>query len=157
MKKTEERIFYEFMTNISSLGSYTFFAVLILFFLATRQYYSSVFLLVGFILLNLIVGVIRYFVKKDRPDKLPRRNFIENISSSSMPSMHAATSSFLLQTFLFYFGGEFLISVFFVILTILIMYSRVYLRKHFTVDVVVGFIIGLLVFLLLTFIQLKFL
>lgn len=137
----------ETLQVISTFGSYQFFILLALYFAVAQRFYLSSFLLVGFFIMCLLVIPTRLVFYKERPKKKKHEGILEKIDASGMPSMHAAIIAFLLQFAIFFINGAMYVTMFFVFITILVLYSRTYLQEHKTLDVVVGFFIGLFVFI----------
>ena len=75
---------------------------------------------------------------------------MEKLDASSFPSIHAARATFLfiiLSKFLFV--GD-IYGAFLGFMLFLVFYSRVYLKKHYWIDVIVGGVVGWLVGIILT-------
>ena len=136
--------------DLTSFGSAGFFALVLLLTLFLN---GSLFidLLMGFIITLAVVVIIRSIYFKDRPHKQDFHNFIEKIEASSFPSLHSARITFLALTFSYYFSNRF-VSVFCILITTLVIYSRIHIKKHDWVDVIAGMILGGLVFWLVSLI-----
>lgn len=130
--------------DISTFGGLVFYLFLCLFFFLVGKTNLTIKLLVGLIILYIIVNISRLIYFKERPKKQPYNNLLEKLDASSFPSMHASRASFLF--FVLYNNTKelYLITLFFIIF-LLVSYSRIYLKKHHTLDVVAGIIIGLIV------------
>lgn len=126
---------------VTQLGSPFFYLLIVLFFWKTHQPFAF-----GIIVLMAITELfcwsIKFFYKKERPIAKPRTNFFSNIDANSFPSIHVARisalfaySSFFYQNAAFFIAGTGAI--------FLVAYSRIYLKKHYLVDTVFGFIIGI--------------
>ena len=71
------------------------------------------------------------------------RGFIEKIDASSFPSIHAARITLLFVFFVkFFFKDLILISLSFMIL-VMVLSSRIYLKKHYFSDLLGGIFLGL--------------
>lgn len=161
----------EFMQDVGFLGSlpaYVFvtLASIILAFLVPLKegpnefIVASVFLLGGLGLLYIMVCGIRLLYFKQRPKKQSFQGFFERIDASSFPSMHAARSVvlsagiwFLLRESGIWFvvqewvmiNKDWLISLFLGMFILLTGVSRVWLKRHYWSDIIVGWIIGTIV------------
>lgn len=71
-------------------------------------------------------------------------NIIEKIDSGSFPSMHTTRSTFLFLNLIKFFSNQYL-TIIFVIVTLLVYFSRLYLKKHYLSDILVGIILGILI------------
>ena len=108
-------------------------------------------LVIGIILIYLIVIFVKLIYFKNRPEKIPYSSMIERLDASSFPSLHAARTGFLGIIFIKFFNNM-IISVILAVLTVLICYSRVYLKKHDAKDVIAGIVLGILVYFGVNFI-----
>ena len=134
----------DFFRDITSFGSLWFYAILIVFFLITGDYSSLLVLLSGFILIYFATIIIRSLYFKNRPQKYPYNNLIEKLDASSFPSMHAMRTGFLASFFIAYFKNS-LVSILLAVLALVILYSRMYLKKHDWNDVLAGVVLGVFI------------
>lgn len=140
----------DFFRDITSLGSLWFYVIFMIFFLILNDYSSLKVLLSGFILIYLAVMIIRSLYFKNRPKKYPYNNLIEKLDASSFPSMHAMRTGFLTSFFIEHFKNS-LISILLIVLALIILYSRTYLKKHDWKDVLTGVVLGVLIFHLVAY------
>lgn len=144
-KKFFNNLFAEIIRDFSSFGSPF---ILILF--------SLILIGINFKLLGIIVGLIfvetfgsliKFFYYKKRPNEEKYNNFLEKIDSSSFPSLHSARSSFVfLSLFLFYDSPTKIILLF---IPLIVGLTRVLLKKHYVLDVIAGYFLGVSTFLVL--------
>ena len=74
------------------------------------------------------------------------------IDASSFPSVHSMRAIFMAIIISKFFANPIMI-IFLLLWALIVSYSRVYIKKHYWIDIIVGLIIGiLLAFLLLRFI-----
>lgn len=140
----------DFFRDITSLGSLWFYVLFLIFFLILEDYSSLKVLLSGFVLVYLAVIIIRSLYFKNRPKKYPYNNLLEKLDASSFPSMHAMRTGFLTSFFIEYFKNS-LISILLIILALIILYSRTYLKKHDWKDVIAGAVFGALVYFVVNY------
>jgi membrane-associated phospholipid phosphatase len=137
-------IFGKVLEEVTFLGGLLFYLIISFYFLFKGNYNYFIILILGLFIIYLIALLIRTFHFKTRPKKVPYTNFLEKIDASSFPSIHAARVSFL---FIFLstrvFSSSCLVFLAF-ILTLLTLYSRIYLKKHYFIDVVGGTLLGLI-------------
>ncbi|MEK6948074.1 MAG: phosphatase PAP2 family protein [Nanoarchaeota archaeon] len=139
--------------DVSALGSHVFVFVLIVFAYLIGLKLLSLQLLVAIALSYMIISLIRTFYFKDRPVKEKFNSFFSKIDSSSFPSAHSSRGIILLILLSSYFNNIFL-TIFLSFCTLVLLYSRLRLKKHFFTDVLVGVLLGVLISLLvLRFIQ----
>jgi undecaprenyl-diphosphatase len=136
--------------DLTSLGSLVFFAWILLFVLAMKEFSLFLQLVFGTVFTLIMVVFIRMVYFKNRPNKQNHSNFIERMDASSFPSLHSARIVFLAITLASFFKTEY-VTIFFTIFAVLVMYSRYYLRKHDLWDILGGILLGLLTFWLTTF------
>ncbi len=130
--------------DISTFGGLVFYLFLCLLFFLLSEITLTIKLLSGLIILYIIVNIARAVYFKERPQKQNYNNIIEKIDASSFPSMHASRASFLFFILYNHIRDIYLITLFFIIF-ILVCYSRIYLKKHYLIDVLGGIIIGVIV------------
>lgn len=147
LKKHLDTLFRDF----TFLGGFLFYFLCFLLALTLKQTKLALILFLGFILIFSVSIIIRLFYFVPRPKKELHRNFIERIDASSFPSIHSARIVFLFLISL-NLSVNFLVKVFFFLITVAVLYSRIYLKKHYFVDVLVGAIIGIITYLLSLFI-----
>jgi undecaprenyl-diphosphatase len=135
------------MQEITFIGGIIFYLIICLLFLFIKEYSIFLFLILGLFLIYFITLLIRIFYFKPRPKKQEYQNFIQKIDASSFPSVHAARTTFL-SLFLLIYSFNIFITIIALILSVLVFYSRIYLKKHDIVDVFVGIILGIFSFIL---------
>jgi len=134
------------MRDITTFGGIVFFGFVMLLAVGFGEKRLLLSLFFGLIFSLAITVVIRLFYFKNRPSKQTYRNLIEKIDASSFPSWHSARAVFLCLLFVSYFNNN-LLSVFLVVFAALVLYSRVYLRKHDWIDVIGGIVLGVVTYL----------
>ena len=134
--------------EITPLGGMVFYFLFSLWFLFDKDYSLFFILFLGVIIIYLFTIIIRAVYFKQRPRKQKYKNFIEKIDASAFPSVHAARISFLLMFLFFYIFKDLILMMLAFILTLLIIYSRIYLKKHDLIDVLGGVILGIFSFII---------
>jgi len=130
--------FFKLITFFGSI--YFFILFLILMFFVDK--FKILSLLLSFVIGLFIVVVIRILYFKERPDKSKTNNLWLRIYNSSFPSVHAMRAILLAYFLSVLYFNMFLIL--FWLFALIICYSRIYLKKHYFIDVFVGALIGLL-------------
>lgn len=155
-KDTLDILFEDFISDvlkqISALGSYQFFLIIVAIFYLLNKKEQSIILLLGFFIMNIIAIPIRLFLFKERPNPKPYRNIVEKVFASSNPSMHACRTTFI-TIFLITYFNNIQINIFLLFISFLIMYSRVYYKRHYLIDIVTGFTLGLITITLVEIIR----
>ena|SRR3989344_9338096 len=136
-----------FFRDITSLGSFAFHFFLILFIVALGQLTLVWQLLFSFFFTLIATTIVRMFYFKDRPHKQTHTNFIEKIDAASFPSLHTARTVAMVMIVLNAVQKN-AVTIFLVGFSALIIYSRVYLKKHDWEDVAGGIILGVVTFFL---------
>jgi len=136
-----------FFRDVTALGGFpsTVIVLLLVWFLIDASLFLQ--LLMGILMTLFIVIIIRLIHFKDRPKKQVQDNIIERIEASTFPSLHAARSGFMALAFVYYFNNLAL-NITIVIIALLISYSRVYLKKHYWLDIIAGWILGIITYYL---------
>ena len=84
---------------------------------------------------------IKLCYKKDRPKPYLRTNMYTHVDANSFPSIHSARISAVASYAYYSFFSPHTLMIA-VLAALLVGYSRVYLKKHFWEDVLVGFLLG---------------
>ena len=134
--------------DMTSLGSLFAYLLISFFFLILKNYYLFTRLAVGLVATYTITIIVRSFYFKDRPKKLSHRDYIERLDASSFPSLHAIRITFLSILLMVYFN-DFFISLILGILIFIVVYSRIYLRKHDLKDVSAGIFLGIAIYFII--------
>ena len=150
MHKTLNKIIHSLFRDVTAFGGMVFYGVIFCLTLLFQRYNLALKLFLGLLITFIIVILIRMVYFKNRPHKQSHANFIERIDASSFPSWHAARITFICLTFL-YFISETSFTIFLLIFTLLVCYSRIYLRKHDWKDVIAGIILGAATYFALLF------
>ncbi len=148
--KKYQKFTHQFFRDLTSLGSFVSFFILVLFVLAFQEQVLALKLFLGMIITLIGTVLIRMFYFKNRPHKQEHTNFIEKIDASSFPSLHTARIVFLALIMTSYFKQGYL-TVFFVLLAGLVAYSRIYLKKHNWLDLSGGVVLGMLTYWLVNY------
>ncbi len=98
-----------------------------------------------FFIIMLVVEIfcwgIKFFYHKERPVPFPRNYFYQKINANSFPSIHTARAS-VLATCAILLYPSFMLMVSGTIFVWLVGYSRIFLKKHYLVDVICGAFLG---------------
>ncbi len=141
--KTIKKYTREAFLAITSLGTTFFFVIIIVFLLTLGEVKIAKSLGLGLILCYVFAFLLRLFYFKERPEKEDYFNLFTKINASSFPSLHTMGSIYAAIVL----ANEIrkpLASIFLVFMALLIGYSRIYLKKHYFIDVVFGFILGII-------------
>ncbi|MDI6721310.1 MAG: phosphatase PAP2 family protein [Candidatus Aenigmarchaeota archaeon] len=138
--------FSSVMKDITCLGGITFYFILLVFsyFFDLTVFYK---LLIGAVLIYAINVPLKLLAFKDRPLKMSYKALWEKFEASSFPSVHSARAVFLALVF-YTIPVPLILKAFVFLIAAFIIFSRVYLKKHFWSDAIAGIIIGLLIFYL---------
>lgn len=102
------------------------------------------------LLINEILGsVIKIIFPKKRPNGQTYSNLVEKIDAGSFPSLHSSRIT-LVYLSLFSFADVLSLKLVFLAVILVVMLSRVQLKKHFWTDIIGGFIIGGLIWYIST-------
>ena len=124
---------------IQNIGSYMVFALMLVFLFVFKQKNKILPLLLTFGLYLGVTGLIKIAVARPRPFTKFDFQGIEKVNPhQSFPSGHTTAASSIIKFFEF---NKILLCIW-ILIVILIMFSRVYLGVHYLSDVVAGFILG---------------
>ena len=127
---------------ITQLGSAYFYAILVIFLLTTNKKTIALHLTLGLLACYILSIIFRLFYFKNRPEKEDYFNLFTKINASSFPSVHMMTSIYVAVALANYIK-ILPVSIFLGLTALLIGYSRIYLKKHYFIDVFFGLVIGL--------------
>lgn len=140
-----EKIFFEQVTEFGSFMFYAVVSVVFIFFnlgLAAR-------LMASLALIMVLALAIKAAYRKNRPLAQNKRNIVEKIDSGSFPSIHSMRITALFFWLSVFFYPNLLLILFLGAVSACVLYSRIYLKKHFISDVAFGVVFSALICLLL--------
>jgi membrane-associated phospholipid phosphatase len=141
-------IFFKYITE---LGAFIVIAPIILFQIFIRFRFALI-LSASAIIATVVAQILKRLVWYNSPrpillfEKVHPLHFVDGVhvhSMHSFPSGHT-TGAFALFVALALLNKHSYLKILFIILAILVAYSRIYLSQHFLVDVVVGSAVGTL-------------
>ena len=104
-------------------------------------------LILGLAANELICYSIKLLFHRKRPNKQRYSNLIEKMDAGSFPSVHSSRAAFAYSTLIL--NSELFMGAVFFFMILTVGYSRVFLKKHYISDVVAGYFIGFILFILL--------
>ncbi len=131
--------------DVTSLGGLVFYGLVLLLVLSLGEINLFLKLLFGFVFVHIVVILIKSFYFKERPKRQEYFNYLEKLDAASFPSAHASRIT-VLAFILIYFFGVIYVKILLGIVALAVLYSRVYLKKHYWIDLIGGMIIGALGF-----------
>lgn len=141
LKKISE--FNRDITSLSSPPVLGFICVLVFGFKS-----AFLILLPLFVFNEIFCSAIKFFFFKNRPKKESFQNWYEKIEASSFPSIHASRFGVFLSSFFLLKVQNpdfFLVFPLVFLFFLLVLNSRILLKKHFFIDIFWGGIIGILI------------
>lgn len=103
------------------------------------------------LLFNEVLGsLIKIVFPKKRPTGQAYKNIMEKIDAGSFPSLHTSRITIVYLT-LFYTAVFASLKFLCIVVIVLVGISRVFLKKHYPVDVLAGLVFGLVIFLISTY------
>jgi|VirMetMinimDraft_7_1064189.scaffolds.fasta_scaffold92871_2 membrane-associated phospholipid phosphatase len=152
LKKTK---YAEYIRDFTAIGNPFLLLLVALGTLSSHPKFETYFLilLAGFFLNEIVCSAIKYFWHKPRPNGQQFKNGFEKIDAGSFPSIHSSRIAFvyLSLSYIQYMSGNLFIVPVFLIVILVVGYSRIFLKKHFLTDVVAGYFFGALLFFIITF------
>jgi len=134
------------MCEMTFFGGLPFFLLVIALFYLLGEESTALTFSLGLILLHLTTITIRLFYFKRRPKRMPYRNIAEKINASSFPSLHTGRAFFTSFVLL---SLDLVVGLLFLMIAVIVGLSRLYLRKHYLIDVIGGAVMGIVLAILL--------
>ena len=128
--------------DFTGLGNIILLSMLFSFFIHGRTLALAIAFL---ILTELLCSAIKLAFFRSRPVKMEYKNLIEKVQSGSFPSAHSAAIIYF-GLVIVNFTNSFLADIVAAFLIIFVGYSRHYLKKHFISDILGGYAIGFVMF-----------
>jgi membrane-associated phospholipid phosphatase len=137
----------EYIHDFTALGNPFLLLLVSLMTLCNHPQFLHLFppLLVGFFVNEIVCSGIKYFWHKPRPNGQEYLNGFEKIDAGSFPSIHASRISFVYGAlgFIEYELGASWVPFVCLAVILVVGYSRIFLQKHFLVDVLAGYGFGI--------------
>ena len=144
MKEYIKKNFIETVRDFTAFGDPLILIILSALILGLDK--NLIYILIGLIFIELVSRGIRIFYYKDRPRKETHNNFLEKLDASSFPSIHSARSSFVFLVL--YSLTNYPANLLFILLFLIVGFTRIILKKHYLIDIIFGFIIGGITYLI---------
>lgn len=145
LRKTK---YAEYIRDITALGNPFLLLLVSLLALAKHPQFGDYFppLVVGFLLNEALCSGIKFLWHKPRPNGQEYWGGLEKIDAGSFPSIHAARISYvyLFLGMVHYWMGITWVAVVAALVIVAVGYSRIFLQKHYFVDVLAGYGFGTL-------------
>ncbi len=142
------RLATEWVTDMTSLGSLPFYVLITVCLLSLGESTAFISLTISLILIYLVAIPIRLLFYKERPENKKRpksyKHLIEKIDYASFPSIHSARIAAICSALGMLYRNPFFL-LFLGTTLILVMVSRVLLKKHDIIDVIAGAILGIFI------------
>jgi undecaprenyl-diphosphatase len=125
---------------------FTYIVIISLFlwalFISKKKMFNFSFLFLSVISSWLISNIIKYFIAIERPFRVFDITPLYNEMGFSFPSQHSAVFA-TIATCIFFLNKKW--GIFFIIVAILVGLSRIVIGVHYPMDILGGFLVGLLV------------
>jgi len=129
----------EWARDITSLANPLILVFVPFVFLQTSPIFYTLLLT---LLINEFIGsLVKLIFHKKRPNGQTYSGFLEKIDAGSFPSLHASRITLVYLTLASNTENT-VLKVIFILVILLVIGSRVKLKKHFWVDVLGGFVLG---------------
>lgn len=131
------------MQDLTAFGTIYHFVILIAILISFDQQQLAYKLVTGQIIMYLFAVPLKLFLFKNRPKKIMHKNIIEKIEASSFPSVHTLRI-FFVSTVLINFFNNAILTIILSFLSLAVAYSRIYLKRHYFIDIIGGAFLGIL-------------
>jgi len=131
-------LFTELGSTIITLG------IFLLIVLIEKDINNIIYIMPIYFIQLIIVEIIKTSVNRNRPKTLNRKNRIWKLSASSgsFPSGHTANIFTLMILIIHTYSTDITTTIALYLTAILVAISRLYLGRHYIIDIFAGFIIG---------------
>ena len=134
------RLLPAIFSAVTWLGT-PFFYVPVIAYLFTVQQLLAVRLALTMLIIELSGGIIKLIYPKDRPTPQPKKTLRQKWDAGSFPSIHTARAV-AIAIFLSALNTSWQFALAGTVLAAAVGYSRICLRKHYTLDVIGGLLLG---------------
>jgi len=146
----ENKSFWSYKLNdwfrdFTSLGNPILLVFVPFIFLGNTKNFH--YLLFALLINEIFCSLIKILFPKKRPTGQTYKNLIEKIDAGSFPSIHASRITIVYLT-MFSNTENLAIKITLISVIILVLFSRIKLKKHFWIDILGGFAIGGLIWYL---------
>ncbi|MBS3163339.1 phosphatase PAP2 family protein [Candidatus Woesearchaeota archaeon] len=138
-----KHIMDEFFTSLTSFGTPLFYALIIII-VSRFNFNLAILILITLVITEIVGGIIKLVYPSDRPIPRKRTSLYEKYDAGTFPSIHTARISALAIMINFYYFDYALLACS-ILLVLGVGYSRVYLKHHYSIDVIGGFILGAII------------
>ena len=141
------------MKTVSVLGNIISLGFIFIFLLFIKQFIFALEFAAVIAVVMIICYLIKILFKTKRPDYREKKDLtiFEKIDLSSFPSVHAARMTSL-PVIVYLFFNDALLAIFLLILLIFVIFSRLYLKRHYFRDIIGGILIGVVVSVIVHFV-----
>lgn len=133
----------EFFTSLTLLGTPLFY-VLVIILISRFNFNLAILILITLLITEVICGAIKLVYPYDRPVPRKRTSLYDKYDASTFPSIHSARIAVLAIMVNLYYS-DFILIICSIILVLGVGYSRLYLKHHYLIDVIGGFIFGTII------------
>lgn len=144
--KLFEKKYGEYIRDLTAFANPIFLILISLFFLGPSTIFITI--LVGLAINEAVGSIIKFLFPKKRPNNQKYSNSLEKIDAGSFPSIHSSRVMFV-YLMLFTSTPFAYLKVIFLSIILVVGYSRLFLKKHYLIDVLGGYILGLVLYLTL--------
>jgi len=141
--KFSKYIFDNFFSSITLFGTPVFYSLVVIMLIKINLPFA-IKLIVALVVTEAVCGIIKLAYPKQRPIPRPNKKFFEKYDASSFPSIHTARIT-ALAVMLNNFYNDALLLFLSAALVVIVGYSRIYLKHHYSKDVAAGFAIGAII------------
>lgn len=137
--------FNDWVRDFTSLGNPLILLLVPFAVLGPQSIFHT--LLIALCVNELICSLIKLVFHKPRPDGQAYKGVLEKIDAGSFPSIHASRITLVYLT-LFQFTDNLILKFIFILVIVVVTYSRVSLKRHYWQDIFGGIFIGIIIFYL---------
>lgn len=137
----------EYIHDLTALGNPFLLLLVTLMALSNHPQFDIFFLplVTGFFVNEIVCSGIKYFWHKPRPNGQKYTGGLEKIDAGSFPSIHASRISFVYLSLgiMHHWIGNSWVMLMSILVILIVGYSRIFLKKHFLIDVLAGYCFGI--------------
>lgn len=139
------REYNDYVRDFSAFGNFFILIGILSLVLKGGEFTTAI---IGLLTTSMLGNAIKFLFHRKRPKHIHYLNSLEKIQSGSFPSIHSANIMFAGLVIIKNFNNI-AVDIIFTMVILIVGYSRYYLKKHYLRDVLGGYLIGVIMFLVI--------
>ena len=136
------KVFKAIINDASAFGGLFFYSSLVIFLFLNNMINFSIYLFISLVLIIMLIIPARLLFFRERPKKQRFNSLLGKVDASSFPSLHTSRVMVILIGFFKFYQFNIFLNTFILLTGLLVMYSRIKLKKHYLTDIIGGIFFG---------------